>query len=233
MKTPNGLLLVDKPMNWTSFDVVNKVRGTVARELGVKSRKIKVGHSGTLDPLATGLLILAIGLYTKQIDSLTKLDKVYQVEATLGASSDTGDKEGELTKMKTTTKPSLLVVEKALDNFTGEIMQSPHKYSAIKVNGVRAYKLARRGEDVKIKPRKVKIYRIDDIDYSWPTISFTTEVSSGTYIRSLVEDVGKVLSTKAYMSQLRRTRIGDYDIESAVPVDELTFVKISTSIITP
>ncbi len=234
MKPLSGLLLVDKPTDWTSFDVVNKVRGTIARELQVKPKSIKVGHSGTLDPMATGLLVLAIGSATKQISSITKLDKVYQVEATLGASSETGDREGKITQMETIdTKPSTSVVEEILNNCVGEIMQSPHKYSAIKIDGVRAYKLARRGEDVNIEPRKITIYRIDNIIYDWPIIRFTTEVSSGTYIRSLVEDVGTSLDTKAYMSQLKRTRIGDYSIESAFAIEELDYKKIATSIITP
>ncbi len=234
MKSPSGLLLVDKPIGWTSFDVVNKIRGTIARELDVRPKSIKVGHSGTLDPMATGLLVLAIGSATKQIGSITKLDKVYQVEATLGASSDTGDSEGEIVQTATIDiKPSTSVVEQILHEYVGEIMQSPHKYSAIKIDGIRAYKLARSGKDVKIAPRKVTIYRIDDPVYNWPKITFSAEVSSGTYIRSLVEDIGMSLGTKAYMSQLRRTRIDKYSIGSAFTVGTLDYKKIATSIVTP
>lgn len=226
----NGLLLVDKPIGWTSFDAVNKVRGAVARGLNVKPRTVKVGHSGTLDPMATGLLVLAIGRATKSMSSLTKLDKVYEVQAMLGATSDTGDSEGQISVMSSPEQPNAQAVRAALESFIGDIEQIPPKYSAIKVDGVRAYKRARKGEDFKLEPRKVKIYQIDELKYKWPNLSFTTKVSSGTYIRSLVEDVGETLGSGAYMSQLRRTRVGEYDINEAVDVDQLDYEEIVKSI---
>ena len=233
MKSPNGLLLVDKPTDWTSFDVVNKIRGIISRELDVKPKKIKVGHSGTLDPIATGLLILAIGPATKEMHKFTKLDKTYITKATLGFSSDTGDSTGVIEREHVLSEPSPLRVKKVLDNFIGTTLQTPHKYSAIKVNGVRAYKLAREGIAVKIKPRKVKIHQIDELIYDWPVLSFTARVSSGTYIRSLIEDIGGQLNTGAYMDYLRRTEIGDFSVSEAIQMKELSFEKIMTSMITP
>lgn len=229
MKT-SGLLLVDKPIEWTSFDVVNKVRGIVARGLSVKPKTVKVGHSGTLDPMATGLLVLAIGRATKSMSLLSTLDKVYEVKATLGATSDTGDGEGRISVIDSPNQPKTQVVRASLESFIGDIEQTPPKYSAIKVDGVRAYKRARKGEDFKLESRKVKIYQIDEFKYKWPNLSFTTKVSSGTYIRSLVEDLGEALESGAYMSQLRRTKVGNYDINEAIDVDQLDYEEIIKSI---
>jgi len=214
----DGLLLIDKPKGWTSFDVVAKVRGQIRKETGLK--KPKVGHTGTLDPLATGLLVLTIGTYCKRAQEFSKLDKVYEVEMKLGETSTTGDDEGEKTKIND-NKPTLEEVEAALRKFTGDIMQTPPIYSAIKVDGQRAYKLAREGKEVKLEPRPVKIYEITDVKYEYPKLSFTAKVSSGTYIRSLVEDIGKELGAGAYMSNLRRTKVGDFSISGAANVEYL------------
>lgn len=214
----NGLLLVDKPKNWTSFDVVAKVRGQIKHETGQK--KPKVGHTGTLDPLATGLLVLTIGTYCKRAQEFSKLDKVYEVTARLGMTSTTGDDEGEKQAIND-LRPSAGAVKDVLQQFTGEIMQIPPAYSAIKVNGQRAYKLAREGKEVVIEPRKVTIYDITDVSYAYPELKFTAKVSSGTYIRTLVEDIGKTLETGAYMTDLRRTNVGKFNIQNAIDVQRV------------
>jgi tRNA pseudouridine55 synthase len=214
----NGILLIDKPINWTSFDVVAKIRSMMKRETGLK--KAKVGHAGTLDPLATGLLVILVGTYCKRAGEFSKLDKVYEVTMKLGVTSTTGDEEGEKTHTSD-EKPSQEAVLAALKRFTGEIMQTPHAYSAIKVNGQRAYKLAREGKEVVIEPRKVQVYSLQMTDYSYPEVRFTTKVSSGTYIRSLVEDLGKELATGAYITALRRTEIGDFKLEDAQQIDQI------------
>jgi len=215
----DGILLVDKPAGWTSHDVVAKVRSILKKET---SQKIKVGHTGTLDPMATGLLILVVGSYTKKAGEFSKLDKVYEAEITLGTTSSTGDSEGELTKAsdEKPSKPAALAV---LSGFEGEIFQKPHRYSAIKIGGQRAYKAARAGKTVEIEPRKVKIRAITDVNYDYPKLNFTAKVSSGTYIRSLAEDIGEELGTGAYLSALRRTQVDKYRLEDAMNIDNLSY----------
>lgn len=222
----NGILLIDKPSGWTSFDVVAKVRGIVKHETGLK--KPKVGHAGTLDPLATGLLVILVGDYCKRASEFSKLDKVYEVVMKLGQASTTGDDEGEKTQISD-KKPSEKVVLAAIKRFQGEIMQTPHKFSAMKVNGQRAYKLARAGKEVVLEPRKVTIHSISDLSYVYPEVKFTAKVSSGTYIRSLVEDIGKELGTGAYITALRRTQIGEFDIADSQPPTEIDFSKLLTN----
>lgn len=216
-----GALLVDKPKTWTSFDVVNYVRKIVAAVEGKKPKNTKVGHIGTLDPLATGLLVLLIGKdYTRKATELTKLDKTYEVTLKLGETSTTADDEGEKTPVSDTIPTKEAVLE-ALTAFTGQIMQTPPAFSAIKVDGKRAYDLAREGKEVKLQARPVTIYQLELTGYDYPYVRFTTEVSSGTYIRSLAEDLGKHLQTGAYMSDLRRTRIDGFDISKAIVVEGL------------
>jgi tRNA pseudouridine55 synthase len=217
----NGILLVDKPEGWTSHDVVAKLRGIIKFETG---QRIKIGHTGTLDPAATGLLVLVLGSYTKRAGEFSKLDKVYEAELTLGVTSSTGDKEGKLEKISD-EQPEKTAVEAVLARFEGEILQKPHIYSAVKINGQRAYKAARAGKTVEIEPRPVKIYGITDVNYDYPKLSFTCSVSSGTYIRSLAEDIGQALGTGAYLSALRRTQVGIYNIDRAAPIHKLTEVK--------
>jgi len=217
----DGILLVDKPRGWTSFDVVNYVRKIVAQAQNKKPKQVKVGHTGTLDPLATGLLVLLIGTYTKRAPKLSKLDKTYEVSMKLGETSTTGDREGEITKVLN-KKPAQKELETALDRFTGDISQTPPAFSAIKVGGQRAYKLARAGKEVKLESRPAKIYQLKLKSYNYPSVEFTAKVSSGTYIRSLVEDIGKELKTGAYMSDLRRTQVGDFDIKNTVKIENLT-----------
>ncbi len=209
------VLLIDKPKGWTSFDVVGKTRSLLRQETG---QKVKVGHAGTLDPLATGLLIVLVGKATKRQDRLMKQDKVYEVVMKLGQTSTTADEEGEKTVVSD-HQPTQEEVTKAIQQFTGQISQVPPAYSAIKIDGQRAYKLARAGKEVKIEPRQVTIHEITNVVYDYPLISFTANVSSGTYIRSLVTDIGEALGTGAYMTDLRRTSIGKYLVADAKAVD--------------
>jgi len=216
----HGALLVNKPREWTSFDVVNFVRRQVANTEGKKPKNTKVGHTGTLDPLATGLLILLVGKeYTRRATELTKLDKTYEVTMKLGEVSTTGDEEGEKT-VSSDKQPLQIEIETALQQFTGDIMQTPPAFSAMKVNGQRAYKLAREGKTVELEPRPVTIYGNRLTSYDYPYVNFVSDVGSGTYIRSLVEDLGTTLGTGAYMSDLRRTRVGSFDIADAYQVDD-------------
>lgn len=214
-----GILLVDKPSGWTSFDVVNYVRKMVAVAEGKKPKNVKVGHTGTLDPLATGLLVLLVGKeYTRRATELSKHDKTYEVVMKLGQTSSTGDEEGE--KSFTSNQiPTQDKIEAAARRFVGDIMQTPPIYSAIKVNGQRAYDLARQGKSVELKPRPATIYSLAITNYSYPLVHFTVSVSSGTYIRSLVEDIGAQLGTGAYMADLRRTVVGEYSLSAAQAID--------------
>ena len=210
-----GILLVDKPAGWTSFDVVNYVRKKVAEAEGKKPKQVKVGHAGTLDPFATGLLVLLIGKeYTKRAGEFSKLDKTYEVTMELGKTSTTGDPEGEITPVSG-KQPSLQKIQAAVAKFSGQIEQTPPIYSAIKVNGRRAYHLARAGKEVKLEPRKVTINRLEVISYKYPEVKLITDVSSGTYIRSLVEDIGKFLGSGAYATSLQRTKIGNFSLNYA------------------
>jgi tRNA pseudouridine55 synthase len=216
-----GLLLVDKPATWTSFDVVNYVRRIVATHEGKKPKNCKVGHTGTLDPLATGLLVLLVGKeYTRKATELTKLDKTYEVTMKLGETSSTGDEEGTKTAVSDTVPTEKAVLE-ALETFQGQLMQVPPAFSAMKINGQRAYKLARDGKEVELEARPVTIYKNELVSYEYPFVKFVSSVGSGTYIRSLVEDLGKNLGTGAYMSDLRRTRVGEFSIGNAAAVETL------------
>lgn len=211
-----GIILVNKPSGWTSFDVVNYVRKMVAHAEGKKPKNCKVGHTGTLDPLATGLLVILVGKeYTRRAAELSKHDKTYEVIMKLGENSTTGDDEGEKTPVSQRI-PGENEVMAALQKFTGDIMQTPPIYSAIKINGQKAYDLARKGKEVKLEPRPVTVYEIRNMTYAYPLVYFTCDVSSGTYIRSLVEDVGRELGTGAYMVGLRRTRVGTSTLDSAI-----------------
>jgi len=225
-----GILLVDKPAGWTSFDVVNYVRRIVATAEGKKPKHVKVGHTGTLDPFATGLLVLLIGKdYTRRAGEFSKLDKTYDATMKLGFKSTTGDPEGEISPVsdKVPAGPEL---EAALEKFKGEIQQTPPAYSAIKVNGQRAYKLARAGQEVVIEPRAVKINGLQLTDYVYPEVKFTTDVSSGTYVRTLVEDLGQAVQTGAYTTALRRTRVGNYQVAKAAEPKSLTVSNILPSL---
>jgi tRNA pseudouridine55 synthase len=217
-----GMLLIDKPKTWTSFDVVNYVRKIVARVEDKKPKNCKVGHTGTLDPLATGLLVLLIGKeYTRKAGELSKQDKTYEVTMKLGETSTTGDDEGTKIAVSDTVPAEKAVLE-ALESLQGHIMQVPPKYSAMKIGGQRAYKLARAGKIVELEARPVTIYENKLTSYDYPFVKFTSRVSSGTYIRSLVEDLGELLETGAYMSDLHRTKIANYDVADAVMPEGLS-----------
>jgi len=203
------IIFVDKPSGMSSFGAVARVRRLLSEREG---HKVKVGHTGTLDPFATGLLILLAGKATKKAPELTKLDKVYEATIRLGATSSTGDPEGEITIKDKKPEISREKIIETLAQFVGEIEQTPPAFSAIKINGQRAYKLARAGKAVEIPKRKVTIYELELLDYASPFLKIRTHVSSGTYIRTLAEDIGEALGCGAYTTELRRTKIADYDI---------------------
>lgn len=213
----DGIILIDKPADMTSFGVVARVRRVLTQQAG---KKVKVGHTGTLDPFATGLMILVIGKECKNAGHYTKLDKVYEATIRLGQTSTTGDPEGELTDISD-KQPTHDEVERVLAQFKGEIWQRPPIFSAIKINGQRAYKMARNGEEVVIPERQTMIYSLELVDYSYPELTIRTHVSSGTYIRSLAVDIGETLGTGAYCTQLRRTRISEWDIVDATSLVDL------------
>ena len=209
-----SILLIDKPAGWTSFDVVNKIRGSIKHHLGLK--KIKVGHSGTLDPMATGLLLLGPGQCTRDLASLQELGKWYEGTITLGATTPTYDAESEpdeLFPFQHITREDLDV---ALIQFQGELMQIPPIFSAIKVGGQPLYKKARKGEVFEPEARKITLYSLEILRFELPEIDFRVHCSKGTYIRSLAFDLGKSLQSGAYLSRLVRTKIGSYDLKEAV-----------------
>ena len=215
----DSVLLIDKPSGITSFGVVARVRRKLSQQLG---KKAKVGHTGTLDPFATGLMIIVTGKECRNAGSYSKLDKVYEATFRLGQTSSTGDPEGELTTISG-DQPPLDEVYKALNGFVGEIQQTPPIYSAIKINGKRAYKLAREGgtaETIEMPVRTVTVFSLQLVDYIYPDVMIRVHVSSGTYIRTLAEDVGKVLRTGAYCSQLRRTKIADFSVDDSALLEQ-------------
>lgn len=208
--------MIDKPSGMTSFGVVARIRRRLSQASGYR---VKVGHTGTLDPFATGLMIILTGKQTRNAGNYSKLDKVYEAAIKLGQTSSTGDPEGELTEISTNV-PELDEVQAAVDHFTGEIKQRPPVYSAIKINGQRAYKLARKGETVDMPERTVTVYKSEIISYEYPYLKIRTHVSSGTYIRTLAEDIGQYLKVGAYCCELRRTAVGEFNIESAQKLPE-------------
>ena len=211
-----GILLVDKPKGWTSFDVVAKVRSLVSKEMALKPKNVKVGHTGTLDPIATGMVIVLVGKkYTKMAEGLTKKDKVYEVEFILGETSSSYDTETEVTKISDRV-PERNELKEAIEKFKGDIMQIPPAFSAIKLNGVRSYDLARRGKEVELEPRKVKIISSELLSYEYPIVKMRLDVSSGTYVRSYVRDIGETLKVGAVMSNLRRTSIGSIKLDDKI-----------------
>lgn len=258
------IILVDKPAGISSFGVVARIRSQLKQKFG---HKVKVGHTGTLDPFATGLLILLSGKMTKRSNEFLKLDKVYEATLKLGYVSSTGDPEGEITEVNFSKPgevfskkkpndlpgfynisllknsaseasiknfseaehvvkinprkyyPSFEKITSVIQSFVGPITQTPPKFSAIKINGQRAYKLARQGKDFEIPSRKVTIYSIDILDYHYPELIIRVHCSSGTYIRTLAEDIGKALGTGAYLTALRRIQIGDYNVHDATQLE--------------
>ena len=213
------VFLIDKPLDWTSFDAVNLIRAVIKRYHGI--RKLKVGHAGTLDPLATGLLIVCTGRMTKQIDNFQAQEKVYTGSMLLGQTTPTYDLESEPDAFYPTEGITEEMMEEARKLFVGDIMQRPPKFSAIKIQGKRAFEYARSDEEVALKERLVHIedFKIDASNF--PTVNFEVKCSKGTYIRSLVNDFGKVLNNGACMTSLRRTKIGEFSVENARNLMEL------------
>lgn len=209
------VLLIDKPLRWTSFDVVGKIRNSI------KPLKVKVGHAGTLDPLATGLLVLCTGKKTKTIDQLQAQEKEYTGEIYLGATTPSYDLETEVDQEFDISDITREQIQTAAHQFIGEIQQYPPSHSAIKIGGERLYEKARRGEEVERRPRTVTINAFEITDISLPLISFKVVCSKGTYIRSLAHDLGKALGAGAYLHSLRRTRNGIFSVDDAYGVMEL------------
>jgi len=213
-----AIIVIDKPLEWTSFNVVSKIRYIISRKLGIK--KIKVGHAGTLDPLATGVLIICTGKATKIIESLQIREKEYKGTFYIGATTPSYDKESEIDKKYSIEHIDKDLLEKTRLSFIGNTEQYPPIFSAVKVDGKRAYKSAREGLKVKLKPRNIIISEFD-IDYNLPELGFRVVCSKGTYIRSLAYDFGKKLNSGSYMSSLIRTKNGDFCLEEAWNLEEL------------
>ena len=212
-------LLVNKPKAWTSFDVVNKIRYSLRKKLGVK--KIKVGHAGTLDPMATGLLIICTGKFTKKLADFQSLPKTYSGTMVLGACTPSYDAETDIAETFPTLHIDEALMEKNRKTFLGKIEQRPPMYSAIKVDGQPLYKKARKGIVMELKPRPVEIFQFDIFKVDMPKVDFFVSCSKGTYIRSLAHDYGKALGSGAYLSALKRESIGDYRLEDAWNLEEL------------
>ena len=211
------IILIDKPAGLSSFGVVARVRRRLSMEAG---KKVKVGHTGTLDPFATGLLILLANKSTKLSNQFLKLDKWYEATICLGKTSTTGDPEGEIIDQHVEVIPTAEEVKAVASTFVGKITQTIPVFSAVKINGQRAYQLARRGEEVSMPTRQIEIYAIEILSYNYPELVIRTHVSSGTYIRTLGEDIGKALGVGAYLTALRRTQVGDYQIKNAVKLSD-------------
>jgi tRNA pseudouridine55 synthase len=206
------VLLIDKPLDWTSFDVIRKIRNTI--------RIKKVGHAGTLDPLATGLLIVCTGKFTKRINEYMAQEKEYTGTITLGATTPTYDLESEPQDFKSVDGITEEMIREKTAQFTGEIQQVPPIHSAIKQKGKPVYLLARKGVDVILEPRTLTIYAFEITKIEMPVVSFKVVCSTGTYIRSLANDFGAALGCGGYLSSLRRTRIGEFSADDAMSVDE-------------
>ena len=223
MKTLNEfkegkLLLIDKPLKWSSFQVVNKLRWEIKKTFDIK--KIKVGHAGTLDPLATGLLLVCTGKMTKQIQELQDQKKVYSGTMTLGSTTPSYDLETDINQKFSTDHICENILRETTKQFIGEIEQYPPLYSAIKKDGKRLYEYARLGQDIDIKPRKIFIESFNITNFQNQKVDFEVQCGKGTYIRSLANDFGKALNSGAHLSSLRRTKIGDFSINDAIKINE-------------
>jgi len=219
------VLLIDKPLHWTSFQVVNKIRWHIRQKFHIK--KIKVGHAGTLDPLATGLLILCTGKFTKQIETYQAQTKEYTGKITLGATTPSYDLETEINQTFSIEHITEDLIYKTAKQFEGVINQKPPIFSAIKKDGKKLYELAREGKTTEIKFRKITIEAFEITKIDLPKVAFRVVCSKGTYIRSLAFDFGEALNSGAYLSELRRTKIGDFSVENAT--EPLTFVENNLS----
>lgn len=212
------ILVIDKPYKWTSFDAVKRLRGTIQRTLGLK--KFKVGHAGTLDPLATGVLIVCTGGATKRIDELQAGEKEYVATLRLGATTPSFDLETEIDSEYPTAHITRELVEEALNRFRGRIMQVPPIFSAVKIDGKRAYKFARKGKEVELKAKPLEITELELLEFSDDTLKIRVVCSKGTYIRALARDIGEALGSGAHLTALRRTRVGSYSENEALTVEQ-------------
>ncbi len=214
----NGqVLLIDKPLNWTSFQVVNKLRWAIRKKFGLK--KIKVGHAGTLDPLATGLLVICTGKRTKTIEKLQAETKEYTGRLRLGETTPSYDLETSVDKRWPLEHITTEMIQAATEEFLGKIEQTPPIFSAVKQDGVRLYERARKGEKVEVKKRVVEIFEFEITGIDMPEVDFRVRCSKGTYIRSLAHDFGKKLGSGAHLTRLRRTRSGDFDVDDAETIE--------------
>lgn len=212
------ILAIDKPKGWTSFDAVKRLRGALQRRLGLK--RFKVGHAGTLDPLATGVLLVCTGKGTKRIDELQASDKEYVAVLELGATTPSFDLETEIDSRRPFEHITREGIENVLDKFRGEIMQVPPVYSAVKIDGKRAYKYARKGHEVELKAKPLVISELELMDFNPPYVTIRVACSKGTYIRALARDIGEALGCGAHLVDLRRTRIGAYAIADCLTIDD-------------
>jgi len=219
----NGILIINKPKDWTSFDVVKKVRGMLKAK--------KVGHTGTLDPMATGVLVLCIGKATKSVSKIMGMEKEYIAEVTFGATSNTDDADGEVTPYSAPEgegrEVGLGEIEQLLEQqFLGTIQQLPPNFSAKKIDGKRAYDLARQGKEIKLEPNEVVVHKVEILDYKWPKLILRVQCGKGFYMRSLARDLGEKLKVGAYLTKLERTRVGQYSIEQAIKIEEVDGSKL-------
>ncbi|MBM3210141.1 tRNA pseudouridine(55) synthase TruB [Candidatus Saccharibacteria bacterium] len=208
----HGLVVIDKPTGMTSFGVVARIRRVLSRQMG---KKVKVGHTGTLDPFASGVMLLVTGAECKNAAQYSKLDKIYEAIFYLGAHSTTGDPEGQIIYEEAPLVPNKITVQAALKKFEGQITQRPPIFSAIKIAGKRAYQLARDGKEVEIPERTVTVHSLELLSYQYPLLKVRAHVSSGTYIRSLAVDVAKTLGSTAYCTELRRISVAEWNLEQA------------------
>ncbi len=216
---PTGLLIINKPSGWTSFDVVAKVRGIL--------RAKKVGHAGTLDPMATGVLVLCVGSATKSVDKIMKTEKEYVGEITLGATSNTDDADGIISHSERSEEsPKLPEIQKALNVFQGTYNQMPPQFSAKKIEGQRAYALARAGKTVELKTSEVTVHTLELLDYHWPVLKIRVVCGKGFYMRSLARDLGAKLGIGGYLSSLIRTRVGKYPLDQAITIEQVDVSRV-------
>ncbi len=220
-----GILNVNKPAGWTSRDVVNRVQGLV--------RPAKAGHAGTLDPLATGVLVVCVGKATRLISYVQQMPKTYRATFLLGRTSPSDDVETDICELVDAPEPSLAQIEAQLPPFLGAIQQRPPAYSALKVKGQRAYKLAREGKEVKLESRTVQIYELEIEGYRYPELKLRMRCGSGTYVRSVGRDLAQALGTGAVMSGLERTAIGDFAVGEGLDIEELDVERIKKSLVAP
>ena len=212
------IIAIDKPLGWTSFDAVKRLRGAIQKRLGLK--KFKVGHAGTLDPLATGVLLVCTGRATKQIDHLQEGLKEYIADLRLGATTPSFDLETEIDATFPFEHITEEQVRETLENFTGNVLQVPPIFSAVKVDGKRAYKYARKGTEVELKAKPLRIEELELLEFNPPHLRLRILCSKGTYIRALARDIGKALDSGAHLTALRRTRVGSHTIDDALQLDQ-------------